>query len=46
MAGVLFLAGARDFSLLHSIETGSGTHPTFSTMSTLGSFLGDKATEV
>jgi hypothetical protein len=28
MAGVQFLAGARDFSLLHSVQTGSGNHPT------------------
>jgi hypothetical protein len=26
-AGVRFFAGARDFSLLHSVQTGSGVHP-------------------
>jgi hypothetical protein len=26
MAGVEFLAEARDFSLLHSVKTGSGVH--------------------
>jgi hypothetical protein len=29
MAGVKFLAGARDFSRLHSVKTGSGAHPAF-----------------
>jgi hypothetical protein len=27
MTGVLFPAGVRDFSLLHSVQTGSSTHP-------------------
>jgi hypothetical protein len=27
MAGVRFPAGARDFSILHSVHTGSGAHP-------------------
>jgi hypothetical protein len=27
MAGIQFMAGARDFSLLHRIQTGLGAHP-------------------
>jgi hypothetical protein len=27
MTGVRFLVGARDLSLLHSVEVGSGVHP-------------------
>jgi hypothetical protein len=33
----------REFSLLHSIQTGSGVHPTSYPMSTGSSFPGDKA---
>jgi hypothetical protein len=29
MAGVRFPAGAKDFSLLHSVQVGSGAHPAF-----------------
>jgi hypothetical protein len=35
-SGVKFLSGARDFSLLHPIQSGSGTHPASYLM---GSFL-------
>jgi hypothetical protein len=38
MAGVLFPAGARDFSVLHSVQTGSEAHPASYTMSTGASF--------
>jgi hypothetical protein len=37
--GVQFLAGATDFSLLRSIQTGSGEHPTSYPMGTRGLFL-------
>jgi hypothetical protein len=33
-AGGPFRAGARDFSLLHSVPTGSGAHPAYSLLST------------
>jgi hypothetical protein len=33
-----FQAGARDFSLLHSIKTGSGAHPASYLMDNAGSF--------
>jgi hypothetical protein len=33
-AGVLFPAGARDFSLLNSVQTGSGAYPAFCPMGT------------
>jgi hypothetical protein len=33
------------FSPLHSVQTGSGPHPTSSTMGTRGSFPGNKAAE-
>jgi hypothetical protein len=36
-------AGARDFQFLHSVQTGSGAHPTSYSMGTGGSFLGGKA---
>jgi hypothetical protein len=36
---VKFLAGARDFSLLHSIQTGSGDHPAPYPISTGAPFL-------
>jgi hypothetical protein len=42
-AGVLFLAGTTDLSLLNIVETGSGAHPTSYPMDTRGSFLGGKA---
>jgi hypothetical protein len=41
--GVRFPAGARDFSLLHRVQTGSGAHPASYTIGTGGSFPGDKA---
>jgi hypothetical protein len=41
--GVLIPAGARDFSLLHSVQTGSGADPTSYPMSTGGSFPGGNA---
>jgi hypothetical protein len=40
---VSFLAGARNFSLHHHIQNGSGAHPVSYPMGTRGSFLGDKA---
>jgi hypothetical protein len=42
MAGVWFLAGERDVSLLHSIQTGSGFHPASYPVGTGGSFPGVK----
>jgi hypothetical protein len=42
MAEVRFLTEARDFSLLHSVQTGTGTHPASYPMGTRGSFPGDK----
>jgi hypothetical protein len=44
-AGVQFLAGARDFSLLHVVQTGSGTHPASSPMGNCGSVPGGNAAE-
>jgi hypothetical protein len=44
MIGVRFPAEARDFSLLHSIQTSSGTHPASYPMGTKGPFPGGKAT--
>jgi hypothetical protein len=44
-AGVLFPAGARNFSLLHTVQTGSGAHPASSPMGTGDSFPGGKAVE-
>jgi hypothetical protein len=41
-AGVLFLAGLRDFSLFHSVQTGSGAHPAFYSLNTEDNFLEDK----
>jgi hypothetical protein len=42
-AGVRFLAGARDFSLLHSVQTGSGAHPASCPMGTKVPFSGSRA---
>jgi hypothetical protein len=39
-AGIRFPAGARNFSFLHSVHTGSGTHPVYYPMDTGGSFWG------
>jgi hypothetical protein len=39
---VRFLAGIRDFSLLHSAQTGSGSHVAFYTISAWGCLLGVK----
>jgi len=39
-SGVKFLSGARDFSLLQHVQTGSGTHPASYLMGSVGSFLG------
>jgi hypothetical protein len=41
---VQFPVGARDLSILHSIVTGSGTHPDSSAMGIGGSFLRSKET--
>jgi hypothetical protein len=40
MDGVRFPAGARDYSFLHSDQTGSGAHPTSYPMGTRDSFQG------
>jgi hypothetical protein len=40
---VRFLAGAGNFSLHHSVQNGSRTHPTSYPMGNRGSFPGDKA---
>jgi hypothetical protein len=45
-AKVRFSAEARDFSLLHSIQTGPGAHPATCPMGTGGLFLRGKATGV
>jgi hypothetical protein len=42
-AGVQFPTGAKDFSLIHSIQTGSWAHPAFCTVGTKDSFLRGKA---
>jgi hypothetical protein len=42
-AGVRFPVGERDFSLLRSVQTGSGAHPASYPMATEGSFPGGKA---
>jgi hypothetical protein len=42
----LIPAGARDFSLLHSVQTGSEAHPTSYRMGTRGSFPGGKVARV
>jgi hypothetical protein len=41
---VRFQAGARDFSLFHSVQTGSGAQPASYPMDTGGDFPGGKAT--
>jgi hypothetical protein len=46
MAKVQFLAGVRDISLLHSIQTSCGAHPASYPMGTKGSFPGDKVARV
>jgi hypothetical protein len=43
MARVHFLAGATDFPLLHSIQTGSEAHLASYPLSTEGSFPGSKS---
>jgi hypothetical protein len=45
-AGVRFRAGARDFSLLHSVQTCSGVHLASYTMGSGGFFPGAKAAGV
>jgi hypothetical protein len=40
---VRFLAGARNFSLHHRAQNGSGAHPSSYLMGTRGSFSGGKA---
>jgi hypothetical protein len=40
---ILLNLGAREFSLLHSVHTGSGFHPASHKMGTKGSFSGSKA---
>jgi hypothetical protein len=46
MVWVQFLARARDFSLLHSVQTGSGAHPASYQMDSRASFSGGSATRV
>jgi hypothetical protein len=41
--GIQFPPGAKDFSLLRSVQTGSGAHPVSYTMGSGGSFPGGKA---
>jgi hypothetical protein len=41
-AGVRFLAGARYFSLLHSVQTGSGAHPASYPIGSRGALPGAK----
>jgi hypothetical protein len=41
--GVLFQAGAGNFSLHHRVQTGSGAHPASYAMGIGGSFPGGKA---
>jgi hypothetical protein len=43
MTGVRFPTGERDFSLLHSVQTGSGAHPASYPMGTGGYFPEGKA---
>jgi hypothetical protein len=45
MAGVQFLTGARDFSLLHCFQVGSGAYPATYAMDTGNSFPGVKRLE-
>jgi hypothetical protein len=45
MAWVRFLAGARDFSLFHNIQTGCGAHPASSPAGTEVLLLGVKRPE-
>jgi hypothetical protein len=40
---VLFLAGAREYSLLHNVQTASGAYPASYTIGFLSYFLGAKA---
>jgi hypothetical protein len=42
-AGVRFAVGARDFSFLHSLQTGSGAHSASYPMGVGGSFPGAEA---
>jgi hypothetical protein len=42
-SGVRFQTGARDFSVLHSAQTGPAAHPASSLMGTVVSFPGGKA---
>jgi hypothetical protein len=41
---IQFLIGPREFSLLHKVKTGSGTHPDSYSMDIRGYFLEVKAT--
>jgi hypothetical protein len=41
--GVQYPAGARDFSLLHNVLSGSGAHQTFYPIGIRGAFSGGKA---
>jgi hypothetical protein len=40
--GARFPVKARDFSVLHSVQTGSGAHLAFYTVRGVGGFLGGK----
>jgi hypothetical protein len=45
-AGARFPTGAKDFSLLHSVQAGSGAHPISYTLGTGGTFPGSTAAGV
>lgn len=43
---VQFMIGEQDFSVLHNVQTGSGSHPASYIMVTEGCFLKNKVAEV
>jgi hypothetical protein len=45
-ARLRFLAGASDFSLLHSVQTGSGAYPTSYAIDTMVSLPGSKVARI
>jgi hypothetical protein len=46
LQGIKYPSGGKRFLLLHSVQTGSGTHPAYYPMGTVGSFPNGKAAEV